>query len=71
MGEGFYPICVVVEAGDQRELGSSRCEKCCSAADANFLQRFQVVGDEGGACDDEVFDPSAWQLLQQFVGVRR
>jgi hypothetical protein len=57
--EGLDPRGVAVEAGDEGEgFGAAGFEEAFTAADTDFLEGFEAIGDEGGTEDEEASTPS-------------
>jgi hypothetical protein len=51
--EGLDPEEVGIEARDEVEVGATGVEETFATADADFLEGFEAIADEGGADDAE------------------
>ncbi len=67
--EGLDPVGMVIEAGDHVELLATGLDEGFFGADADFLDGFEAIGDEGGAHDEDFADAGFGEALDFLVGI--
>jgi len=61
---------MIVEAGDGREGFPARLEEGFATAHGDLFKGFKAIGDEGGANNEELFNPGLGKPLEFGIGIR-